>query len=191
MPRRSKIIAVSLDPPEPVQEQKEETEAEQLTKLVEEVKDEKPVVIDDDKADEEVVVVQKKTRAKRSTSKEEKPPKAPRPKRASKATPVEAEMVPPIEPVLPVVEEPVEPVKMKKIIEKATCPDCGKNMSLKTLKYNHVYSCPSKKAEPANTTVNIPEALIEEEVAKRMTNNRKAKLEARQEKFNKLLVEAF
>jgi ssDNA-binding Zn-finger/Zn-ribbon topoisomerase 1 len=106
-------------------------------------------------------------------------------------------MVPPIEPALPVEEEkpvePGEPVKMKKVAEKATCPDCGKNMSAKTLKYNHQFVCKSKKAEsePVNATVNIPEALIEEEVQKRIKNNRQAKLEARQQKFDKLLVEAF
>ncbi len=71
MHKRSKIIAVSLDPPVPVQEQKEETEAEQLTKLVEEVKEDVPVLpVKDDEADEQLVEA-KKTRAKRDASKED------------------------------------------------------------------------------------------------------------------------
>ena len=115
-------------------------------------------------------------------------------------------MVPPIEPnqpapglslnsePVPQVEyvEPVEPVKMKKQIEKVACERCGKQVSAKTLKYNHVHSCPKAKEQSQESpAVNIPEELIEHEIRKRMQKNRQSKLEQRQQKFDQLLVNAF
>ncbi len=60
----------------------------------------------------------------------------PKAKRASRAKPKEE----------PVKEEPREEVKEEaKVDDKVACPDSGKQMSAKTLKYSHVANCVTKK----------------------------------------------
>lgn len=204
MPRKSKVIAVSLD--KGVEEEKPKTEAEQMTALVNEVKAEEPTVemigepvLPISEEDEKLVVV-KKTRAKRGTSKEPvkesvpeaTPTKKPRAKRASRTPPpVETVSVPEV----PVVESVSVPeASVSKAKEKVACPGCGKEMSAKTLKYNHVHSCRASKGADANPEPNaqtIPEEVIEQEVQKRIQNNRKAKLDQRRQAFESLIVNAF
>ncbi len=55
----------------------------------------------------------------------------------------------------------------RKVADKAECPDCGKNMSAKTLRYSHAPNCTAKKnrqEEHQTTTPNIADDVIEHEV---------------------------
>ena len=98
--------------------------------------------------------------AKRSAS------KAP-PLRRLKTTAVEAEPEPEPEP-----ESPQEEVNADvKSAEKVECPDCGKKMSAKTLKYSHTANCTvRKKNNQENNLSEVTKDLIEMEVSKRMNN---------------------
>jgi len=69
---------------------------------------------------------------------------------------------------------------------KVSCPDCGKQMSAKTLKYSHAPNC-LKKQEP---TV-VSEELIEQEVKKRLNQTKVDRITRKQEAVNKLVANAF
>ena len=69
-----------------------------------------------------------------------------KPRAKAKAKPLEP-VAEPVkqEPVAePVVEEPTSKAKAKAKQEVMECKDCGKKLTAKTLKYNHVYNCPAK-----------------------------------------------
>jgi hypothetical protein len=124
MPRKPRITAVPIEHEEGIAlaqgASEEKTDAEQMTEIINEVKEERP---EPQEAVSDAVVEVK--------------PKA---KRASRAKPKEE----------PVVEEPneepkEEPKEEQKNDDKVTCSDCGKQMSAKTLKYSHGPNCSSKK----------------------------------------------
>ena len=125
MPRKPRITAVPVDQVQPdeglVVAMDEKTDAEQMTEILQEVKEEPKVAVSD-------AVVEVKPKAKR----------------ASRAKPKEQ----------PIKEEPKEEAKEEakekpkeehKGDDKVGCPDCGKQMSAKTLKYSHGPNCSSKK----------------------------------------------
>ena len=133
MPRKPRITAVPVDQVQPVltlsaSDQREEglvvamdekTDAEQMTEILQEVKEEPKVAVSD-------AVVEVKPKAKR----------------ASRAKPKEEPLE--VEPI----EEQIltqEPKEEARIDDKVACPDCGKQMSAKTLKYSHGPNCSSKK----------------------------------------------
>ena len=124
MPRKPRITAVPIEHEEGIVlaqgASEEKTDAEQMTEIINEVKEERP---EPQEAVSDAVVEVK--------------PKA---KRASRAKPKE-------EPVVEVPrEEPKEePKDEQKNDDKVTCSDCGKQMSAKTLKYSHGPNCNSKK----------------------------------------------
>ena len=124
MPRKPRITAVPIEHEEGIAlaqgASEEKTDAEQMTEIINEVKEERP---EPQEAVSDAVVEVK--------------PKA---KRASRAKPKE-------EPVVEVPrEEPrEEPNEEQKNDDKVTCSDCGKQMSAKTLKYSHGPNCSSKK----------------------------------------------
>ena len=138
MPRKSKVTAVPIE--QTIVEQAEtepKTDAEQLTELVKvvdavpsnqiEVKNE-PLEITDQP------LVNKKPQAKRA-------PKAKKEKPVLDAV---------VEVVSSTINETVAEVEIpdEKIFtenKKVECPDCGKQMSAKTLKYSHAPNCPFKK----------------------------------------------
>ena len=78
-------------------------------------------------------------------------------------------------------EEPKEEVKEEvKIDDKVACPDCGKQMSAKTLKYSHVANCVTKK-QNTKTDENkevITEAMIEHHLRTRARTERATRREA-------------
>ena len=96
---------------------------------------------------------------------EETKPKA-KPKARAKPKAKLIKPVEPVEPVKPVEEvkpkpvEEVKPVAEKKKAELVECPDCKKQLTTKTLKYNHVHNCPANKfKEPEKLTItssNVP-----------------------------------
>ncbi len=82
---------------------------------------------------------------------------------------------------------------------KVACPDCGKQMSAKTLKYSHVPNCPAKKRTEEKDTLTTPllrresvlEEVIENEVQKRLHNKRSERAARREEMVSKLMQNAF
>ena len=119
-------------------------------------------------------------------------PKA-KPKRASRAKAVEpqVEVKPTLEEVTAEIEMPKEEAKAD---AKQSCPDCGKQMSAKTLKYSH--SCPAKKqaqpdVSPERQTLYPAEELIEWEVQRRLSNRRADRSARREEMVAKLMQNAF
>ena len=181
MPRKAKVQAVPVeqaDQPEGlivavstqgVEDQRggEEvkTDAEQLTEVINEVKAEAeeavvPVV--------EPVVDEVKPKAKAK----------PKPKAKAKAVPLPEVTPPPVvEEAAPVIDE----------VAKASCPDCGKQMSAKTLKYSH--KCTTAKVAPVVTSRIVE--IVEDEVEKRFYNRRAERAARREAVVEKLMLSAF
>jgi hypothetical protein len=190
MPRKSKITAVPLDKPEQEEglarawtqeaETDAKTDAEQMTEIIQEVKE----VAEPAPVEEPV-----KEKAKKAT------PKA-KAKAKAKAEEPPAEVK---------VEEPVAEVKEEAKTEpkseaKVACPDCGKQMSAKTLKYSHVPNCTAKKQknaenEPeegnADHNYHISAEIIENEVQRRLSCKRAERAARREEMVNRLMQNAF
>ena len=81
---------------------------------------------------------------------------------------------------------------------KQACPDCGKQMSAKTLKYSH--TCPATKKQnpitprgesPDRKTIYPTDELIEWEVQRRLDGRRRERAVRREEMVNKLMQGAF
>ena len=163
MGRKAKIVAVSIDKEEEVAPQVDEevkTDAQLMTEIINEVnapeglclvqEEEVPVV--EDQCEAPVVVAKAKA------------------KRVSKAKPivttapvepevVDAEVVVAVDAIEPVVVEP-------KVDAKVACPDCGKQMSAKTLKYSHGPNCSSKKQKQGVFTQEVTDQRDDEESTK-------------------------
>ena len=196
MGRKAEITAVPI-------EQKEEsltcgddevkTDAQHMTDIINEVN--APV-------QEEVPIVEDTIEAPVAVAK----PKA---KRASRSKPA-VEVVPATvddevaEPAVEV-EEPVEAVEVAeepKVDTKVACPDCGKQMSAKTLKYSHGPNCSAKKqkqevedqrdeeeSQPNIVRNPLTEAILDNWKETRCT--RLARAVRRQEMVDRLIQNAF
>ena len=124
MPRKPRITAVPVEQVQPEEGlvvardvPDEKTDAEQMTEILQEVKEEPREAV----SDAPVVVKPKAKRASRAKPKDEPVKEEPK-------------------------EEPKEELKEEpKGEDKVACPDCGKQMSAKTLKYSHGPNCSSKK----------------------------------------------
>ena len=79
-------------------------------------------------------------------------------------------------------EEPV----IEEVV-KASCPDCGKQMSAKTLKYSH--KCTTAKVAPIVTSRIVE--IVEDEVEKRFYNRRAERAARREAVVEKLMLSAF
>jgi len=186
MPRKSKVTAVPIE--QPIVEQAEtepKTDAEQLTELVK--------VVDAVPSNQIEVknepFVNKKPQAKRAP-------------KAKKEKPVLDAVVEVLDPVVEVVSstinETVAEVEIpdEKIFtenKKVECPDCGKQMSAKTLKYSHAPNCLFKKQvdkEEAQMKT-IPAEVIEVEIQKRMSCAKAERLSRRQKQIESLITNAF
>jgi hypothetical protein len=177
MPRKAKITAI------PVEAQEEglarawtedaKTDAQQMTDVINEIKvvdtDVKPEV--EKPAEEQWVEV--KPKRTRSTK--------------AKTVEPQIEVTPAIEEVQVEVELPQEDVKAEPA--KVTCPDCGKQMSAKTLKYSHLPNCTAKKATAP--PVQSRDEIIEHLVKERITSGRAERAARRQEMVQKLIQNAF
>jgi hypothetical protein len=198
MPRKAKIVAVPVDAAtaaEPVEQTvpEDKTDAEEMTNVINEIKtDDQPVTESLPQGSQEVVepVV------------EPKPKRAPRGRAPSRkrVKELDAEVVavePTIEETSVVVAVPEEkPAAVVK--DKVACPDCGKEMSAKTLKYSHAPNCVIKKKQSEEQPAAAPavsEELIDELVQKRwdnVTNNlRQERLARKQARMEKLISGAF
>lgn len=115
----------------------------------------------------------------------------PKPKRKprTKKEAVQETLPPP--PPEPVTEEPPEakpPAASPK--EKVSCPDCGKMVSAKTLKYTHKITCKSKQHTHGGVCYQKDEPIEEDEI-QRVSCARQMKASRRAEKMAKLAAAAF
>ena len=179
MPRKPRITAVPVEQVQPEEGlvvardvPDEKTDAEQMTEILQEVKEEPREAV----SEAPVVVKPKAKRASRAKPKEE---------------PLEAE---PIEEQI-LTQEPKEEAR---IDDKVACPDCGKQMSAKTLKYSHGPNCSSKKPKtntdkkeeqrPTIQREEITEELIERHIR---TRQRAERATRREMMMNNLVQSAF
>ena len=135
MGRKAKITAIPINTEEDVSQQVHDDEvkndAQHMTDIINEVN--APVLahsVEEDQIDTPIVVTKAKA------------------KRASKAKPAvvvepEVEVTASLDEVEAVVTLPL-PGELK-VDTKVACPDCGKQMSAKTLKYSHGPNCSAKK----------------------------------------------
>ena len=135
MGRKAKITAIPINKEEDVSQQVHDDEvkndAQHMTDIINEVN--APVLahsVEEDQIDTSIVVTKAKA------------------KRASKAKPAvvvepEVEVTASLDEVEAVVTLPL-PGELK-VDTKVACPDCGKQMSAKTLKYSHGPNCSAKK----------------------------------------------
>ena len=78
--------------------------------------------------------------------------------------------------------------------DKVECPDCGKQMSAKTLRYSHAPNCTAKKnrqEEHQRATPSIAHDMIENEVQKRLNNCREERVARKQKAIQSLIANAF
>ena len=195
MGRKAKIVAVSIDKEEEVAPQVDEevkTDAQLMTEIINEVnapeglclvQDEEVPVIED-QGETPVVVAKAKA------------------KRVSKAKPivttapvepevVDAEVVVAVDAIEPVVVEP-------KADAKVACPDCGKQMSAKTLKYSHGPNCSSKKQKQGDEEESTKTDIVRNPLTEAILDNwketrctRLARAVRRQEMVDRLIQNAF
>jgi hypothetical protein len=125
---------------------------------------------------------------------------------------VEEVVIPPTPKEEVEVKPPEGTEKKVKTVELVSCPDCKKEMSKKTLRYSHEKNCtgkpvvreeipvkrraPVKAKPPAETEapkakeayISIPEEIIQQELNKRVKEQREARLRAKDDKIKKLAM---
>ena len=197
MPRKSKITAVPVTDHAAEglvrawgdEEREEKNDAEQMTDIINEVKvNEEPAEASPQAPQVEAeapIVEAPKAKAKRASRAK---PKEEEPQVETNSSLDETQAVV----TIPTQEE--EGKKEAKTEAKVSCPDCGKQMSAKTLKYSHVPNCPAKKQQQSPRELpasSIMEEVIENEVQKRMNNKRAERAARREEMVQKLMQNAF
>ena len=191
MPRKAKITAVPVEQvfTHMVADQMElKTDAEQMTDIIKEVNTAPQSDATLLNAEEEVVE-QPKARAKRS------PSRGPSVRLKHKVIEPEPEPVLTLqvsdqrEPEVQA-ELPVEQVKVEAKVE---CPDCGKMMSQKTLRYSHGPNCVAKKqkTKTEDNTQSVSDDWVEHEVQRRLCGRREERATRREAMVAKLIQSAF
>ncbi len=183
MPRKAKIVAVPIDAPvaEPVEETPPEvkTDAEEMTTVINELKtDDQPVA--QEVAEPSVVELS-------VVEPTAKPKRAPRAKKVKEQEQVQAEVVavePTLEETADEVTVPEEKQAPAVVKEKVACPDCGKQMSAKTLKYSHAPNCTVKQ-------INVKEEMLESLLEQRLSSVKQERLARKQAMVEKLISGAF
>ena len=191
MPRKAKITAVPVEQvfTHMVADQMElKTDAEQMTDIIKEVNTAPQSDATLLNAEEEVVE-QPKARAKRS------PSRGPSVRLKHKVIEPEPEPVLTLqvsdqrEPEVQA-ELPVEQVKVEAKVE---CPDCGKMMSQKTLRYSHGPNCVAKKQKTMteDNLQSVSDDWVEHEVQRRLYGRREERATRREAMVAKLIQSAF
>ena len=195
MGRKAKIVAVSIDKEEEVAPQVDEevkTDAQLMTEIINEVnapeglclvQDEEVPVVEDQV---ETPVVVAKAKAKRVS----------KAKPIVTAAPVEHEVV---DDVAVDAVDAIEPVVVEpKADAKVACPDCGKQMSAKTLKYSHGPNCSSKKQKQGDDEESTKTDIVRNPLTEAILDNwketrctRLARAVRRQEMVDRLIQNAF
>jgi hypothetical protein len=222
MPRKSKITAVPVDQPEVVvTEEEPKTDAQEMSEVINEIREVEEPVVEEVAGSLPQGSQTKGTVAEPSAPAPDVVPAKPKAKRASraktKAMPAEpvVEVTQTLEEVVAEVEIPQEENKEVKVAEKVKCPDCGKQMSAKTLKYSHGPNCVVKKKEaqevprddfpkdafPKDASgagagashraePNVTDEMIEELIQTRMNSVKRERLVRREEALEKLVAGA-
>ena len=198
MGRKAKIVAVSIDKEEEVAPQVDEevkTEAQLMTEIINEVNAPEGLMVRMESVPEEEIplvedqvetpVVVAKAKAKRVS----------KAKPIVTAAPVEHEVVD----AVAVDAEVVEPVVVEpKADAKVACPDCGKQMSAKTLKYSHGPNCSSKKQKQGDEEESTKTDIVRNPLTEAILDNwketrctRLARAVRRQEMVDRLIQNAF
>ena len=207
MPRKAKITAVPVEQvfTHMVADQREQqgvsedpveqkTDAEQMTDIINEVNTTPQSDAPPSNAEEEVA---EESLPDGGQTKGPKPKPKARAKRAPSRGPsvrlkhnvIEPEPEPEPEPEVQA-ELPVEEVKVDAKVE---CPDCGKMMSQKTLRYSHGPNCVAKK-QKTMTEDNLQSASddwVEHEVQRRLYGRREERATRREAMVAKLIQSAF
>ena len=106
--------------------------------------------------------------------------------RASKKQPVITKEEPP---------EPPPPAPVAKEEEKATCPDCNKVMSVKSLKYTHANNCKARappKQQPIKMVESVePSQPVQHPLSVLLAAERAMRMGKRRERIESLLSNAF
>lgn len=196
MPRKPKVTAVPVEQ-EPLSEGSTEpkTDAEQMTDIINEVSVTEPILLTEyEQPNALTTPVAPKAKAKRAPSRS---PSVRKPKV------IEPEVV--VTPSLDEVQAEVTfPVEEAKAEAKVECPDCGKLMSQKTLRYSHGPNCVVKKQkqpvfthtaadqkEMQNEMQNATRDMIEYEVQRRLYGKREERAARREALVAKLVQNAF
>ena len=207
MGRKAKIVAVSIDKEEEVAPQVDEevkTDAQLMTEIINEVNapeglclvQEEEVQLAPSLAGmQSVVEDQGETPVVVAKAKAKRVSKA---KTIVTAAPVEPEVVEP-EVVEAEVVVAVEPVVVEpKVDAKVACPDCGKQMSAKTLKYSHGPNCSSKKQKQGDEEESTKTDIVRNPLTEAILDNwketrctRLARAARRQEMVDRLIQNAF
>ena len=183
MPRKAKITAVPVEQEQqgvsedPVEQK---TDAEQMTDIINEVNTAPQSDVPQLNAEEEVTEKPKpKARAKRA------PSRGPSVRLKHNVIEPEPEPEPEVQ-----AELPVEEVKVDAKVE---CPDCGKMMSQKTLRYSHGPNCVAKKEKPQqeDNTQSVSDDWVEHEVQRRLYGRREERATRREAMVAKLVQNAF
>ena len=106
--------------------------------------------------------------------------------------------------------EEIKPARKVKTVELVSCPKCKKEMTKRTLRYDHEKTCPGepivresvpvkrrpvskKENETPAQPINIPDELIEQEVKKRMQNTSQdrmqQKIKLKEDRIKKLATQ--
>ena len=178
--RQSEIIAIPVGQEEEVAsggDEEVKTEAQEMTEIINEVN----VEPDEQTVEETQFVEVSKPKAKA---------------RAKKAPTKPPEFVEPVVEVSTSLDEVVADVHLPtadelKMETKVSCPDCGKQMSAKTLRYSHGPNCVARKPKQCDFDPNVTEEVIENGVQKRLHNSRAQRPGRRQETVEKLTQNAF
>ena len=175
MPRKAKITAVPVEQPEAsVADDEVKTDAQEMAEIINEVE------VDEPEPTVEASVPEPKPKAKARAKREPKKP-------VEQFIEPEVEVNASLDEVEADVALPDEP----KVESKVSCPDCGKQMSAKTLRYSHGPNCTAKKQKHSEVDHSVIEEVIENEVQKRLHNSRAHRAVRRQEMVGKLMQNAF
>ena len=180
MPRKPRITAVPVEQPEGLMVAndlpEEKTDAEQMTDIINEVKEEPKEEPQEAVSDAPVEAKPKAKRASRAKPKEEPVKEEP-----LEVEPIEEQILTP------------EPKEEARIDDKVACPDCGKQMSAKTLKYSHVANCVTKKQKQnqEETQPAIQRDIAVDFIEQRALNRRAERVARREAMVNRLMQHAF
>jgi len=204
MVKKIKVVEMNTSNPEAIEEQEANMQARDPTPMQEVAQAQEAITQDQEPA----IIKEEEPKAKKPRA--SRAPKAPKEKvqapppsdsdsidteemiaviknhRASKKQPVQAQEPP--------VAQAQAPTKEKQE-EKATCPDCHKVMSAKSLKYSHANNCKAR-APPKQEPVKMVEAVesskpVEHPISVLMAAERAMRMGQRRQRIESLLSHAF
>ena len=174
-----KIKVVALEPPvadEPAAEAP--TEAQGMDEVINNIETEN-TSLDETTAEVPLMIEEPKAKAKAKAKATRKP-------KAVKEVTIEEPPAPAPTP------EPAQEVKAEPTsAEKAICPDCGKTVSAKTLKYSHKANCKASKTQQPESAVAQPTPFDnstspQDDLLNRMAYIRQARMQRKMEQYSRL-----